>query len=116
MRAPTPGAKPQWILPPGASQSAQTATRRAVARLVKLKLILVPSGTTRLERTDDPDVARLLAVLGRKYMVIRYAIRTTLGQQIVEYYGPELESGARIRWLDHLEELTQSTLAKCPYR
>lgn len=103
-------------MPPEASQAAQTATRRAVARLVERKLIVVPSATTRLERKGEPDVERLLDALGRRYMVVRYAIRTALGQQVVEVYGAELEAGARIRWLDHLEDLTDAVLSQCPLR
>ena len=116
LQAPPPSASPHWIVPPGPSQAAQTATRRAVARLVELKLILVPPQTMRLNPGDGPDTERLLSALRRKYMVVRCAIRTTLGQHVVEFYAPELEDGGRIRWIDHLDELTEATQGNCPLR
>jgi len=70
-----PGQVADPILPPVRSQSSQTATRRAVATLQKVGLIVVPQQTQRLHRTQQ-DLVEYLENLNREYAVLRFAFRT----------------------------------------
>jgi hypothetical protein len=65
---------------------------------------------------DQPDDAVALARLGRKYAVLRRAVRTELGEQVVQILEEELRTGARIRWALALDEIVGAALARCPNR
>jgi hypothetical protein len=113
LEASAPGNPPNPIYPPGPSQSEQTATRRAVANLVSHGLMRIAPEQLRLLPGSDDEILRLL---GRKYAVVRIASRTWLGEEVVRLYRRELQSGDRIRWIDHLDEATEAALARCPER
>jgi hypothetical protein len=103
-------------LPPGPSQADQTATRRAIASLADRALIDVESGTVRIY-PGDAESSDLLSALERKYLVLRRAKRTPLGEQVATHYRDELESGGRIRWTaGKLDLVIADTMAGCPRR
>jgi hypothetical protein len=115
LRAAPIGRLAEPILPPGPSHSSQTATRRAVASLQTVGLIVVPNETRRLYRTHE-DLVEVLELLNRDYAVLRYAFRTDLGEAVVQVFGDELENSGRIRWVLRLADLTGAVQARCPHR
>jgi hypothetical protein len=58
--------------------------------------------------------AEILSALNRQYAVLRFAQRTQLGQEVVNYYGEELREGKRIRWLLQLNDALDAALLACP--
>lgn len=108
-----PQEDPRPILPLGTSQSAQTATRRAVAQLVEHRLIQVSTDQMRLMGEEHAEILR---TLNRQYAVLRLAQRTQLGQEVVNCYGEELRQGKRIRWLLQLNDALDAALLACPSR
>lgn len=110
-----PGQLPEPIVPPGTRPSSQTATRRAVASLQTSQLIVVPTETRRVYPTQK-DLADFLTRLNRDYAVLRFAIRTALGDAVVEVFGHQLKTGGRIRWTINNDELTAAVVRRCPHR
>jgi hypothetical protein len=112
LRASAAGDQPSPVFPPGPSQDDRTATRRAVSKLRERRLIVVPDETMRLTR---PANEKQLAALKRKYAVLRLAVRTELGEEVVRELRSELRTpGTRIRWLPRLEKIEAATIARCP--
>ncbi len=72
-------------LPPLETNAAQSAQRRAAAKLVKAGLIKVVE-ERRVERE------------GRRYWRVRYAIPTPLGRAVATACRRQLEEGRAIRW------------------
>lgn len=113
LRSAAPGGPSQPVIPPGPSQAAQTATRRAIASLVAAGLLRLAPAPVRITEAENK---KLLATLRRKYAVMRYARRTALGEEVVQAYRAELKTGGRIRWPARLDQVTQATLRWCPDR
>jgi hypothetical protein len=113
LAASSPQEEPVPIYPPGRSAAAQTATRRAVARLVEHGLVVVdPRQLRLLPGEGDATLKRL----GRKYAVLRVFSRTLFGEEIVRHYPELAQPGVAVRWTEHLDAAMEAALARCPGR
>lgn len=56
-----------------------------------------------------------VAQFGRKWMRWRFLLLTPLGAELVRLYRPELESGARIRWDQRVQQALDAAVARCPH-
>jgi len=110
----------------GGSDAAASADRRAIASLRRAGLIVVRPG----ERfslahdfgnairggNDDLRMMQLAVALRRKeFFIPRFLFRTALGQEVVERWTHELETGKAIRWDARLEDARDAIIAGCPH-
>ena len=136
LEAAAPGGRPSVILPHAPGVAAQHSTQRAVAMLVRRGLVAVVggfavTGASRVEaaavglrlaglaRGDDERVvyAQVAPVPGRAVYKTKAAFRlyrrTLFGDELVKRYHRELESGARLRWDNRVQEAAAVALDRC---